>query len=77
MQRYGAAKASLFERADVRLRVFNVDDAFGAQLAARPAFADRITCSQRAGAVPAAAKSSARAVKSWFSVVQPGVSSLG
>ena len=38
-QRYGAAKASLFEREDVRLRVFNVDDAFGAQLAARPQFA--------------------------------------
>jgi UDP-N-acetylmuramoyl-L-alanyl-D-glutamate--2,6-diaminopimelate ligase len=53
MQRYGAAKASLFEREDVRLRVFNVDDAFGAQLAARSAFADRIACTQRAGAVPA------------------------
>jgi UDP-N-acetylmuramoyl-L-alanyl-D-glutamate--2,6-diaminopimelate ligase len=52
MQRYGAAKASLFEREDVRLRVFNVDDAFGAQLAARPAFRDRIACT-RAGRVPA------------------------
>jgi UDP-N-acetylmuramoyl-L-alanyl-D-glutamate--2,6-diaminopimelate ligase len=45
MASYGAAKASLFERDDVRLRVFNVDDAFGAQLAARPQFADRIACS--------------------------------
>jgi UDP-N-acetylmuramyl pentapeptide synthase len=53
MQRYGAAKASLFEREDVRLRVFNVDDAFGAQLAARPAFADRIACSRLGGAEPA------------------------
>lgn len=53
MQRYGAAKASLFEREDVRLRVFNVDDAFGARLAARPAFADRIACSRNAGVVPA------------------------
>ena len=53
MQRYGAAKASLFERKDVRLRVFNVDDAFGAQLAARPAFADRIACSRLPGAEPA------------------------
>jgi UDP-N-acetylmuramoyl-L-alanyl-D-glutamate--2,6-diaminopimelate ligase len=44
MTRYGAAKASLFEREDVRLRVFNVDDEFGAQLAARPQFADRIAC---------------------------------
>ena len=34
MASYGAAKASLFEREDVRLRVFNVDDAFGATLAA-------------------------------------------
>ncbi|HMA12742.1 MAG TPA: UDP-N-acetylmuramoyl-L-alanyl-D-glutamate--2,6-diaminopimelate ligase, partial [Steroidobacteraceae bacterium] len=51
MQRYGAAKASLFEREDVRLRVFNVDDAFGAQLAARPVFADRIACT-RTAAVP-------------------------
>ncbi|MGC4029870.1 MAG: UDP-N-acetylmuramoyl-L-alanyl-D-glutamate--2,6-diaminopimelate ligase [Steroidobacteraceae bacterium] len=47
MQRYGAAKASLFEREDVRLRVFNIDDPFGAQLAARPAYRDRISCSRR------------------------------
>src|SRR5690606_11745746 len=39
MRDYGAAKASLFERNDVRLRVFNTDDEFGAQLAARPGFA--------------------------------------
>jgi UDP-N-acetylmuramoyl-L-alanyl-D-glutamate--2,6-diaminopimelate ligase len=45
MARYGAAKASLFER-DVRLRVFNVDDAFGAGLAARPDFTGRIACSR-------------------------------
>jgi UDP-N-acetylmuramoyl-L-alanyl-D-glutamate--2,6-diaminopimelate ligase len=50
MAAYGAAKASLFERDDVRLRVFNVDDAFGAELAARPQFADRIACSSREGA---------------------------
>jgi UDP-N-acetylmuramoyl-L-alanyl-D-glutamate--2,6-diaminopimelate ligase len=47
MDRYGAAKASLFERADVRLRVFNTDDAFGARLSSRPEFADRIVCSSR------------------------------
>jgi UDP-N-acetylmuramoyl-L-alanyl-D-glutamate--2,6-diaminopimelate ligase len=47
MARYGAAKASLFEREELRLRVFNVDDAFGASLAARPAFAGRIACSSR------------------------------
>jgi UDP-N-acetylmuramoyl-L-alanyl-D-glutamate--2,6-diaminopimelate ligase len=46
MQHYGAAKASLFERAEVRLRVLNVDDAFGAQLAAR--FGGSIACSRLA-----------------------------
>lgn len=44
MASYGAAKASLFERSDVRLRVLNVDDAFGAQLAAR--FPGCIACSR-------------------------------
>jgi UDP-N-acetylmuramoyl-L-alanyl-D-glutamate--2,6-diaminopimelate ligase len=48
MASYGAAKASLFERPDVRLRVFNTDDAFGARLAARTAFAGRIACSRAA-----------------------------
>ena len=48
MQAYGAAKASLFERAQVRLRVFNTDDPFGARLAARPALAGRIACSREA-----------------------------
>ncbi|MEO8308844.1 MAG: UDP-N-acetylmuramoyl-L-alanyl-D-glutamate--2,6-diaminopimelate ligase [Pseudomonadota bacterium] len=47
MQSYGLAKASLFERDDIRLRVFNVDDSFGAALAARPQFSARITCSSR------------------------------
>jgi UDP-N-acetylmuramoyl-L-alanyl-D-glutamate--2,6-diaminopimelate ligase len=48
MHAYGAAKASLFERDDLRLRVFNTDDDFGAALAARPAFAGRIACSRLA-----------------------------
>jgi UDP-N-acetylmuramoyl-L-alanyl-D-glutamate--2,6-diaminopimelate ligase len=48
MASYAAAKASLFERPDVRLRVFNTDDAFGAELASRPAFAGRIACSREA-----------------------------
>jgi UDP-N-acetylmuramoyl-L-alanyl-D-glutamate--2,6-diaminopimelate ligase len=52
MASYGAAKASLFEREDVRLRVFNVDDDFGARLAARHAFEGRIACMRRATAVP-------------------------
>ncbi len=52
MRSYGAVKASLFEREEVRLRVFNVDDGFGAELARRPHFAGRIACSRRA--VPAA-----------------------
>jgi UDP-N-acetylmuramoyl-L-alanyl-D-glutamate--2,6-diaminopimelate ligase len=46
MAHYAATKASLFERDEVRLRVFNVDDAFGAELAARPQFAGRIACSR-------------------------------
>lgn len=50
MARYGAAKASLFER-DVRLRVFNIDDTFGAGLAARPEFTGRIACSRIAAPV--------------------------
>ncbi len=48
MASYGATKASLFERDAVRLRVFNVDDAFGSELAARSVFAGRIACSRRA-----------------------------
>ncbi len=54
MQAYGAAKASLFERSDLRLRVFNTDDEFGAALAARPAFAGRIACSRLARPAPGA-----------------------
>ena len=50
MASYGAAKASLFERGEVRLRVLNVDDAFGATLAARSAFAGRIACSRHVAA---------------------------
>jgi len=50
MASYGAAKASLFERDEVRLRVLNVDDAFGSTLAARPEFTGRIACSTRASA---------------------------
>jgi UDP-N-acetylmuramoyl-L-alanyl-D-glutamate--2,6-diaminopimelate ligase len=46
MASYAAAKATLFERDEIRLRVFNVDDAFGASLAARPEFRDRIACTQ-------------------------------
>jgi UDP-N-acetylmuramoyl-L-alanyl-D-glutamate--2,6-diaminopimelate ligase len=57
MATYGAAKAGLFER-DVRLRVFNVDDAFGAKLAARADFAGRVACSRLA--MPAAPFVSAR-----------------
>jgi UDP-N-acetylmuramoyl-L-alanyl-D-glutamate--2,6-diaminopimelate ligase len=52
MEAYGAAKASLFEREDVRLRVFNVDDPFGAQLAARPEFTECIACSRRVADMP-------------------------
>ena len=63
MDRYGAAKASLFERDDVRLRVFNVDDPFGARLAARPGFSARIACTSRDGATPAGAFLQARRIR--------------
>jgi UDP-N-acetylmuramoyl-L-alanyl-D-glutamate--2,6-diaminopimelate ligase len=48
MESYGAAKARLFDFEGIRHRVFNVDDAFGALLAARPAYAGRIACTRRA-----------------------------
>jgi UDP-N-acetylmuramoyl-L-alanyl-D-glutamate--2,6-diaminopimelate ligase len=51
MERYGAAKARLFGFEGIRHRIFNVDDPFGAQLAARPAWAGRIACTRRAGPV--------------------------
>jgi len=54
MDSYGLAKASLFERDDIRLRVFNIDDNFGAALAARPQFSGRIACSRSGGATHAA-----------------------
>jgi UDP-N-acetylmuramoyl-L-alanyl-D-glutamate--2,6-diaminopimelate ligase len=63
MESYGAAKASLFERQDVRLRVFNVDDAFGAQLAARPAFSGCIACSRGAAALKHARYVQARDIR--------------
>ena len=47
MGSYAAAKASLFEFEGIRHRVFNVDDPFGAQLAARPQYAGRIACTSR------------------------------
>jgi len=51
MASYGAAKATLFEREDVRLRVFNLDDAFGRALADRRQFAGRIVYSRAARGV--------------------------
>jgi UDP-N-acetylmuramoyl-L-alanyl-D-glutamate--2,6-diaminopimelate ligase len=56
MASYGLAKASLFERDDIRLRVFNVDDSFGAALAARPQFSGRIACSRVTSAAMAPAE---------------------
>jgi UDP-N-acetylmuramoyl-L-alanyl-D-glutamate--2,6-diaminopimelate ligase len=47
MESYGAAKARLFDFTGIRHRVFNVDDAFGARLAANPAYAGRIACTRR------------------------------
>jgi UDP-N-acetylmuramoyl-L-alanyl-D-glutamate--2,6-diaminopimelate ligase len=63
MASYGLAKASLFERDDIRLRVFNVDDSFGAALAARPQFSGRIACSRSVAAPHAEASRNGRYVR--------------
>lgn len=47
MDAYGAAKARLFEMPDVAGRVINVDDAFGAELAARHANTGRLVRTTR------------------------------
>jgi UDP-N-acetylmuramoyl-L-alanyl-D-glutamate--2,6-diaminopimelate ligase len=51
MDHYAAAKAQLFDFEGIRHRVFNVDDPLGAQLAAHPAWAGRIACTQRSGVI--------------------------
>lgn len=47
MAAYGAAKARLFDSAGLVNRVINVDDAFGAQLAARPSPSRLVVTSRR------------------------------
>jgi UDP-N-acetylmuramoyl-L-alanyl-D-glutamate--2,6-diaminopimelate ligase len=47
MDRYGAAKASLFSRDDLVSRVINVDDAFGRQLAIDPRGRGRVVVTSR------------------------------
>ncbi|HTV77931.1 MAG TPA: UDP-N-acetylmuramoyl-L-alanyl-D-glutamate--2,6-diaminopimelate ligase [Steroidobacteraceae bacterium] len=49
MERYGAAKARLFARPDLDVRVINVDDAFGRRLAAVPGAPGRLVVTSRAG----------------------------
>jgi UDP-N-acetylmuramoyl-L-alanyl-D-glutamate--2,6-diaminopimelate ligase len=52
MENYGAAKRKLFAWPGLRGAVINVDDAFGARLASRPAFAGRIACTRSTADVP-------------------------
>lgn len=47
MRAYGAAKARLFERATLRTRVINVDDAFGRELAAATCAPGRLVVTRR------------------------------
>jgi UDP-N-acetylmuramoyl-L-alanyl-D-glutamate--2,6-diaminopimelate ligase len=47
MEAYGEAKARLFALPDLTTRVVNVDDAFGAELAGRPAAGRLVTTSRR------------------------------
>ena len=57
MAAYGAAKARLFAWPDLRLRVINIDDPFGAQLAAAASDVPLIvTARQPASVVPAGAR---------------------
>jgi UDP-N-acetylmuramoyl-L-alanyl-D-glutamate--2,6-diaminopimelate ligase len=57
MAAYGAAKARLFAWPDLRLRVINIDDPFGAQLAASVSDVPLIvTARNRASLVPAGAR---------------------
>ncbi len=56
MDEYGRAKARLFELEGLANRVINIDDAFGAELAARPGPGTLIVTARAAGAVPAGAR---------------------
>ncbi len=56
MEAYGAAKARLFSWPDLAHRVINIDDAFGAQLAAASATAPLIITTRLGSAVPAGAR---------------------
>src|SRR5262249_57982036 len=47
MEKYGAAKALLFTSSGLVARVINVDDEFGAQLAARPSEARLVVTTRR------------------------------
>src|SRR5688572_16325632 len=63
MDAYGGAKARLFEWPRLSMRVINVDDAFGAALAARPA-AGRLVVTTRASGTVHAHADFVRAVQS-------------
>lgn len=66
MQAYADAKALLFAWPQLKARVINVDDAFGAELASRPSTARLIvTSSVQGGAGPISQPVSARREESW------------
>lgn len=71
MEAYGAAKARLFAWPSLVNRVINVDDPFGAELAARPSPARLIITSQK-GAAPVSTMRHAEYVRAARATPDPG-----
>jgi len=71
MEAYGAAKARLFRWPSLVNRVINVDDAFGAELAAQPSPARLVITSQK-GAAPVSAMRHAEYVRAARATPDPG-----
>jgi UDP-N-acetylmuramoyl-L-alanyl-D-glutamate--2,6-diaminopimelate ligase len=70
MEAYGAAKARLFEWPSLSHRVINVDDAFGAQLAAQLS-PSHLVITSRATTMPAGVRNRARQVRAVRATPQP------
>ena len=66
MEAYAQAKASLFAIPDLRLRVINADDAFGAKLLERPGFNQAIATSRHADFSPVAGRPYLKATQLKF-----------
>jgi UDP-N-acetylmuramoyl-L-alanyl-D-glutamate--2,6-diaminopimelate ligase len=71
MEAYGAAKARLFEWPSLVNRVINVDDSFGAELAAQPSPA-RLVITSRKGTAPVSTMRHAEYVRAVRATPDPG-----